>query len=308
MTIENVIVIGAGPSGFTAAIYLARAGLNPVVLAGEEPGGALATTTDVENFPGFVDGIDGPELMENMEAQAKRFGARIVYATATGVDLARDVKTVTTDDGMVYQAHAVVLSTGSEYRKLGVDGEIQLSGHGVSYCATCDGVFFRDQHVAVAGGGDSALEEALFLARFCATVTVLVRGNELRASKVVQDRAHAEPKINFLFGHTVAQVIGDTSVTGVIVTDAATPGGRVLPVTGLFIAVGHTPRSDLFDAEVAVDDAGYVEVKSPTTLTSVAGVFACGDLVDSRYRQAITAAGTGCAAALDAERYLAAIA
>lgn len=305
-TIENVVVVGSGPAGYTAAIYLARAGLNPLVLTSSvEAGGALVNTTEVENFPGFPDGILGPELMENMRAQAERFGARLVYDDATALELTGDVKTITTGAGTVYRAHAVVLAMGSAYRKLGVEGEHRLTGHGVSWCATCDGFFFRGQDIVVSGGGDSALEEAMFLTRFANTVTLVHRRDTLRASKIMQDRALANPKIIPCWNSEITEVIGADAMTGLALRDTVTGVEATIPATGLFIAIGHDPRSELVLGQVDVDEAGYVLVDHPTTHTNVPGVFACGDLVDHRYRQAITAAGTGCAAAGDAERYLA---
>jgi thioredoxin reductase (NADPH) len=304
-TVENVVVIGSGPAGYTAAIYLARAGLSPVVLTSSvEAGGALVNTTEVENFPGFTDGVQGPELMENMRAQAERFGARIVYDDATTLDLPAGVKTISTGLGSEYQAHAVVLAMGSAYRKLDVPGEDRLTGHGVSWCATCDGFFFRGKHVVVVGGGDSALEEAMFLTRF-ATVTLLHRRNTLRASKIMQDRALTTPGLTVQWNTEVTEVLGDTTMTGVQIRDTSTGVTGTLKADGLFIAIGHDPRSGLVTGQVALDEEGYVVVDHPTTHTNLPGVFAAGDLVDKRYRQAITAAGTGCAAASDAEHYLA---
>ena len=304
--VENVVVVGSGPAGYTAAIYLARAGLNPIVLTSSvEAGGALVNTTEVENFPGFPDGIMGPELMDNMRKQAERFGARLVYDDATALELTGDVKTITTGSGDVYRAHAVVLAMGSAYRKLGVDGESSLTGRGVSWCATCDGFFFRGQDIAVIGGGDSALEEAMFLTRFANTVTLVHRRDTLRASKIMQDRALADPKIVPRFNSEILAVAGDEKMTGLALRDTVTGEESSLDATGLFIAIGHDPRSELVLGQVNVDDEGYVLVEHPTTLTNLAGVFACGDLVDHRYRQAITAAGTGCAAAADAEHFLA---
>lgn len=306
MTTENVVVVGSGPSGYTAAIYLARAGLNPIVLTSSvEAGGALVNTTEVENFPGFPAGIMGPELMENMREQAERFGARVIYDDATRLDLARPVKTVTTGSGTVFQAHAVVLAMGSAYRKLGVDGEQRLTGHGVSWCATCDGFFFRGQDVVVAGGGDSALEEAMFLTRFARSVTLVHRRDTLRASKIMQDRAFATPGLQMRWNSEIIAVNGAEKVTSVTVKDTITGAESDLDATGLFIAIGHDPRSELVRGQIDTDSEGYVLVDHPTTFTNIPGVFAAGDLVDKRYRQAITAAGTGCAAAEDAEHYLA---
>jgi thioredoxin reductase (NADPH) len=306
MSVENVVVIGSGPAGYTAAIYLARAGLDPVVLTSSvEIGGALINTTEVENFPGFIDGIQGPDLMENLRQQAERFGARLVYDDATAVDLAGDIKTITTGAGDTYQAQAVVLAMGSAHRKLGVDGEDRLSGYGISWCATCDGAFFRDQDIAVAGGGDSALEEAMFLTRFANSVTLIHRRGELRASQIMQDRALANPKITVRWNTQIAEAHGDEKLNRLSLRDTITGRSDTLDATGLFVAIGHDPRSTLVDGQVDLDPDGYVQVAHPTTATNLPGVFACGDLVDRRYRQAVTAAGTGCAAALDAQHYLA---
>ena len=307
--VRNVVIIGSGPAGYTAAVYAARARLAPVLLEGSvTAGGALMTTTDVENYPGFADGIMGPELMEAMRAQAERFGAEIVTDDAVELDLTGPVKTVRDGSGREYRAHSVILAMGSGYRELGVDGERRLSGHGVSWCATCDGFFFRDQDIAVVGGGDSAIEEATFLTRFARRVYLVHRRDELRASKVMQERAFANDKIEFVWNSQVTEVLGEDKVTGVRLRDTRTGEDRVLPVTGLFVAIGHDPRSELVRGQVRTDSEGYVLVDHPSTRTDAAGVFAAGDLVDHTYRQAITAAGTGCQAALDAERYLAALA
>jgi thioredoxin reductase (NADPH) len=304
--VRNVIIVGSGPAGYTAAVYAARANLEPLVFEGSvTAGGALMNTTEVENFPGFRDGIMGPELMDNMRAQAERFGAELVADDVTSVDLTGAVKVVTDSAGTEHRAHTVILATGSGYRKLGLDNEERLSGHGVSWCATCDGFFFRDQHIAVVGGGDSAVEEATFLSRFASKVTIVHRRDELRASKIMQDRAFADPKIEFAWNSEVAAVNGDEKLTGVTLLDTVTGEKRELDVTGLFIAIGHDPRSELLKNQVRLDEDGYVLVEQPSTRTNLPGVFACGDLVDHHYRQAITAAGTGCAAALDAERFLA---
>jgi thioredoxin reductase (NADPH) len=306
MIIENVIVIGSGPSGYTAALYLARAGLAPVILASSvAAGGALATTTEVENYPGFTDGIMGPDLVEQMRAQAERFGARIVYDDATEVELAGDVKSVRTINGADYRAHAVVLAMGSAYRKLGVEGEERLTGRGVSWCATCDGFFFKGRDIAVVGGGDSALEEAMFLTRFAESVTLVHRRESLRGSRIMQERALSNPKIRPYWNAEVVAVEGADGVERLRLRDTATGTDTALDATGLFIAIGHDPRSELVAGQVELDADGYVRVQHPSTHTNLPGVFACGDLVDKRYRQAITAAGTGCAAALDAEHYLA---
>jgi thioredoxin reductase (NADPH) len=302
---RNVIIIGSGPAGYTAAVYAARASLAPLVFEGAvTAGGALMNTTEVENFPGFRDGIQGPALMDEMRAQAERFGAELVADDVIEVDLTGDVKVVKTAEG-TFTARAVILSMGSGYRKLGLPDENRLSGHGVSWCATCDGFFFRDQHIAVVGGGDSALEEATFLSRFGSKVTIVHRRDELRASKIMQDRAFADPKIEFAWNSEVAEIHGDDKLTGLTLRDTVTGEARELPATGLFIAIGHDPRSELLTGQVDLDDEGYVLVEERSTRTNLPGVFASGDLVDHTYRQAITAAGTGCAAALDAERYLA---
>jgi len=305
-TVRNLIIIGSGPAGYTAAVYAARANLKPLVFEGAvTAGGALMNTTEVENFPGFRDGIMGPELMENMRAQAERFGAELVTDDVSAVDLTGPVKTVTDSEGNTYSAHAVILAMGSAYRELGLPDEKRLSGHGVSWCATCDGFFFRDQDIAVVGGGDSAVEEATFLTKFARSVTIVHRRDELRASKIMVERAFANDKIRFAWNSAVSAIHGDQKVTGVTLTDTKTGETRELPVTGLFVAIGHDPRNELIKGVVDLDEAGYVQVQGRTTLTSVDGVFASGDLVDHTYRQAITAAGSGCAAALDAERYLA---
>jgi thioredoxin reductase (NADPH) len=303
--VRNVIIVGSGPAGYTAAVYAARASLHPLVFEGSvTAGGALMNTTEVENFPGFRDGIMGPQLMDEMRAQAERFGAELVPDDVVSMNLDGDVKTVRTATGS-YQARAVILATGSAYRKLGLPREEELSGHGVSWCATCDGFFFRDQHIAVVGGGDSAVEEATFLTRFGSKVTMIHRRGELRASKIMQERAFADPKLEILWDSEVAAIHGDDRLESITVRSTADGSESELPVTGLFIAIGHDPRSELLAGQVDLDDNGYVVVQHPATETNLAGVFACGDLVDHHYRQAITAAGTGCAAALDAERYLA---
>lgn len=305
---HDVIIIGSGPAGYTAAIYTARAGLRPIVFAGAiSAGGALMTTTEVENFPGFPEGIMGPDLMAQMQAQAEKFGADVRFQDVIAVDLAGDVKSVTTDDDEVHTASSVILALGSEYKRLGIDSEAQFSGRGVSYCATCDGFFFRDQHIAVVGGGDSAMEEATFLSRFASKVTIIHRRDELRASKIMAKRAMEDPKIEFAWNSEVAEIHGDQKMSGLTLRDTVTGETRALDATGLFVAIGHLPRTELLGDQVLLNNEGYVVVDHPTTRTSVAGVFACGDVVDHLYRQAITAAGTGCAAALDAERYLAAL-
>ncbi len=305
--VRNVIVIGSGPAGYTAAVYAARAGLAPLVFEGSvTAGGALMNTTDVENFPGFRDGIMGPELMDQMRGQAERFGAQLVPDDVVAVSLDGEVKSVTDGSGAVHHARTVILAMGSGYRRLGLPGEDRLSGHGVSWCATCDGFFFRGQEIAVVGGGDSAVEEATFLTRFADKVYLVHRRDQLRASRIMQERAEADPKIEFVWNAQVSALHGDDRLTSVTLTDTVTGGTRELPVTGLFIAIGHDPRSELLRGQVDLDENGYVLVDHPSTRTDLAGVFASGDLVDHHYRQAVTAAGTGCAAALDAERFLAA--
>ena len=301
----ELVIVGSGPAGYTAAVYAARAGLAPVVIAGSvTAGGALMTTTEVENFPGFVDGVQGPELMESMRAQAERFGAEIVYDDATRLELDGDVKTLETGAGMTYRARAVILTMGSAYRKLGLPEEERLSGHGVSWCATCDGFFFRDKEIAVIGGGDSAMEEALFLTRFASKVTVVHRRDEFRASRIMAQRVLDDPKIEVAWNSEVAAILGDEQVTGLTLRDTITGAERRLDATGVFVAIGHDPRSELVTGQVDTDADGYVRVAHPSTRTNLAGVFAAGDLVDHTYRQAITAAGTGCAAAQDAQHYL----
>ncbi len=306
--VRNVIIIGSGPAGYTAAIYAARAELKPLVLEGAvTAGGALMNTTDVENFPGFPEGIMGPALMENLRAQAERFGAELVTDDAVSLDLTGAVKVVVDSEGREYRAHSVILAMGSGYRELGVEGEKRLSGHGVSWCATCDGFFFRKQNIAVVGGGDSALEEATFLTRFADKVTLVHRRDSLRASKIMQERALANEKIDFAWNSAVEEVVGGDKLESITLRDTVTGETRSLPVTGLFVAIGHDPRSELVKGQVHLDEEGYVLVEGRTTRTNLEGVFACGDLVDHTYRQAITAAGSGCAAALDAERFLASI-
>ena len=305
--VRDVIIVGSGPAGYTAALYAARASLAPLVFEGSvTAGGALMTTTEVENFPGFRDAIMGPELMDNMRAQAERFGAELVTDDVVEMDLTGGVKVVKDGSGNEHRARAVILAMGSGYRKLGLPGENRLSGHGVSWCATCDGFFFREQHIAVVGGGDSALEEATFLSRFASKVTLIHRRDELRASKIMQERAFANPKIEVAWNSEVVEIHGDDKLSGVTVVDTRTGEKRELEVTGLFIAIGHDPRSELVQGQVEID-AGYVLVDHGSTRTSLTGVFASGDLVDNRYRQAVTAAGTGSAAALDTERFLAAL-
>ena len=302
---RNVIIIGSGPSGYTAAVYAARASLKPLVFEGSvTAGGALMNTTEVENFPGFRDGIMGPALMDEMRGQAERFGAELVPDDVVEVDLTGDLKVVKTATD-TYTARAVILATGSGYRKLGLPNEEELSGRGVSWCATCDGFFFRDQHIAVVGGGDSAVEEATFLTRFGSKVSLIVRRDELRASKIMAERAFADPKLDIQWNSVVESINGTDRLESLTLKDTVTGETRELAATGLFIAIGHDPRSELLTGQVDLDDDGYVLVAHPSTATNIPGVFAAGDLVDHHYRQAITAAGTGCAAALDAERYLA---
>jgi thioredoxin reductase (NADPH) len=310
--VRDLIIVGSGPSGYTAAIYAARAALRPLVFEGAvTAGGALMNTTDVENFPGFPQGIMGPDLMDNLRAQAERFGAELVTDDVTAMSLSGDIKVVVDGEGNEHRAHAVVLAMGSGYRELGLPDEKRLSGHGVSWCATCDGFFFRGQDIAVVGGGDSAIEEALFLTKFAETVTIVHRRDELRASRIMAERALANPKLRFAWNSTVAAVNGADKLSSVTLADTRTGEQRELAVTGLFIAIGHDPRSELITDQVETDDAGYVLVEGRTTQVRsggsvLPGVFAAGDLVDHTYRQAITAAGSGCAAALDAERFLAA--
>jgi thioredoxin reductase (NADPH) len=307
--VRNVIIIGSGPAGYTAALYTARASLDPLVFEGSvTAGGALMNTTEVENFPGFRDGIMGPDLMDNMRAQAERFGAELIPDDIVAVDLSGDVKTVTDSAGTVHRAKSIIVTTGSQHRKLNLPNEDQLSGRGVSWCATCDGFFFRDQDIAVIGGGDTAMEEATFLSRFAKSVKIVHRRDSLRASKAMQERAFADPKISFVWDSEVAEIHGDGKLSGLTLRNTTTGETSELPVTGLFIAIGHDPRTELFKGVLDLDAEGYLTVQAPTTLTNVPGVFAAGDVVDHTYRQAITAAGTGCSAALDAERYLAALA
>lgn len=307
--VRELIIVGSGPAGYTAAIYAARAELKPLVFEGEiDAGGALMTTTEVENFPGFPTGIMGPELMGNLKEQAERFGAELVAEDIASVDLSGDVKTVTDGYGQTYAARTVILAMGSGYRRLGVPGEDELSGRGVSWCATCDGFFFKDKDIAVVGGGDSAVEEATFLTRFAKSVTMIHRRDELRASKIMANRAHRDPKISFAWNSAVTGIHGDGALSHLTLTDTVTGEERQLDAQGLFIAIGHDPRSALVKDQIDLDDEGYVLVDGRSTRTNLPGVFACGDLVDHTYRQAITAAGSGCQAALDAERFLAELA
>jgi thioredoxin reductase (NADPH) len=302
--IRDLIIVGSGPAGYTAATYAARANLHPLVFEGSQFGGALMTTTEVENFPGFPEGIQGPQLMDDMRSQAERFGAELVPRDVTEMDLTVDPKIVKVGDE-VHLAHAVIVATGSKYRYLGLENEARLLGRGVSACATCDGFFFRDQDIVVVGGGDSAMEEATFLTRFAKTVTVVHRRPELRASKIMQQRAQDNEKIRWALGKQVTEVLGESTVSGVELTDVATGITETVPVTGLFVAIGHDPRSELVAGQLKLDDSGYIVVEHPSTRTNIDGVFACGDVVDHIYRQAITSAGTGAAAAIDAERWLA---
>ncbi|WP_338570696.1 thioredoxin-disulfide reductase [Arachnia propionica] len=307
MTVHELIIIGSGPAGYTAAIYAARAALNPVVFEGAlDSGGALMNTTEVENFPGFPDGVMGPDLMGQMRSQAEKFGAQLISDDVEAVDLTGKIKKVTDSAGKVWEAKAVILAMGSGYRKLGVEGEEQLSGRGVSWCATCDGAFFRDKPIAVIGGGDSAVEEATFLTRFASRVTLVHRRDELRASKAMVARAEKDPKLDFAWNSVVESINGDARVESVTLRDTVTGEHRRLEVSGVFVAIGHDPRSTLVTGQVELDEAGYVKVVAGSQATNLPGVFACGDLVDHTYRQAITAAGSGCRAALDAERWLAA--
>jgi len=304
--VEPVVIIGSGPAGYTAAIYAARAQLSPILLEGSvTAGGALMNTTEVENFPGFQKGIMGPALMEEMRAQAEKFGTRFVTDDAVKVDLKGDVKTIQDGSGNTYLAKSVILATGSGYKKIGLPKEETLSGRGVSYCATCDGFFFKEQAIAVVGGGDSALEEATFLTRFASKVYLIHRRNELRASRIMQQRAQNDPKIEFVWNSQVVDILGEEKVTGVRIKDTVTGDEKNIELTGLFVAIGHVPRSELLIGQIDLDANGYVKTQSESTKTNIEGVFACGDLVDHVYRQAITAAGTGCQAALDAERFLA---
>ncbi len=305
---RQVVIIGSGPAGYTAAIYAARANLAPLVIASSVGvGGELMNTTEVENFPGFPDGIMGPDLMDQMLAQARRFGAEVVYDDVTAVELDGDVKRVRLGSGAIHEARSVIVATGSAYRKLGLGEEERLSGRGVSWCATCDGAFFRDQRIAVVGGGDSAMEEALFLTRFAAKVYVVHRRESLRASKIMQERARTNDKIEFVWNAAVTAIRGDSSVTGIELTDTTTARRRDLEVTGLFVAIGNDPRVHLVHGQLDLTPEGTIAVQGRSSRTSLPGVFAAGDVIDPHYRQAITAAGSGAAAALDAEQYLAAL-
>ena len=304
--VHNLVIVGSGPAGYTAAVYAARAQLNPIVYEGSiTAGGALMNTTEVENFPGFTEGIMGPVLMENMRNQAKRFGANLITDDIVEMDLGGEVKTLKDGSGNVVKAKAVILATGSAYKEIGLENEKRLSGRGVSWCATCDGFFYRDQVIAVVGGGDSAMEEANFLTKFASKVVLIHRRDTLRASKIMAERAQNNPKIEFLFNTEVTDVLGKDKVEALQLRNTKTGDVTTREFTGLFVAIGHSPRSELVKGQIDVDNDGYVKVEGRTTKTKLKGVFACGDLVDNSYRQAITAAGSGCQAALDAERFLA---
>ena len=305
---RNVIIIGSGPAGYTAAIYAARANLAPLVIASSvEAGGELMKTTEVENYPGFPEGIQGPELMIKMQEQAERFGAEIVLDDVASLDLTGEIKTVTLGNGDVHEALTVIFATGSAYRRLGLEDEDRMSGHGVSWCATCDGFFFRQKTIAVVGGGDSAMEEATFLTKFADRVYLIHRGDSLRASKVMQERAKADPKIEFIFNHTVEHIYGDELVTGIGIVDTRDGEETTLDVSGLFIAIGADPRTHLVHGQLELTELGTVAVDGRSSRTNLPGVFAAGDVIDPTYRQAVTAAGSGTVAALDAEHYLAAL-
>ena len=305
-SVREVVIVGSGPAGYTAAIYTARAQLAPVLYEGSvTAGGALMNTTEVENFPGFADGIIGPDLMEAMRKQASRFGTTFITDDIVSMDLSSPIKVLKDGSGRTIRAKAVILAMGSAYREIGLPNEKRLAGHGVSWCATCDGFFFRDQDIAVVGGGDSAVEEATFLTRFARSVTMIHRRDSLRASKIMIERAMKDPKISFRWNSEVTDVQGEEKVSALVLRDTVEGSTSELPVTGLFVAIGHDPRSELVREQITLDAAGYVEVEPLSTRTNLSGVFACGDLVDHTYRQAITAAGSGCQAALDAERFLA---
>jgi len=304
--VRDVVIVGSGPAGYTAAIYASRAQLKPILYEGSvTAGGALMNTTEVENFPGFVDGVMGPDLMDNMRKQARRFGAELITDDIVEMDLIGDIKILVDGSGNTVKAKAVILAMGSAYREIGLENEKRLSGHGVSWCATCDGFFFRDQTIAVVGGGDSAVEEAVFLTKFASKVVLIHRRDSLRASKIMADRAAANPKIEFLWNTEVIDVLGDVKVSGLKLRNTVDGIESERAFTGLFVAIGHVPRSELITKQIALNSEGYVEVDGRSTRTNIAGVFACGDLVDHTYRQAITAAGSGCQAALDTEKFLA---
>ena len=303
--VQNLVIVGSGPAGYTAAVYAARAQLSPIVYEGSiTAGGALMNTTEVENFPGFTEGIMGPELMDNMRNQAKRFGANLITDDIVEMDLAGEVKTLKDGSGNVIKTKAVILATGSAYKEIGLENEKRLSGRGVSWCATCDGFFYRDQVIAVVGGGDSAMEEANFLTKFASKVVLIHRRDTLRASKIMAERAQNNPKIEFLLNTEVTDVLGQDKVEALQLRNTKTGDVTKREFTGLFVAIGHSPRSELLAGQVSLDGEGYVQVEGRSTRTNLKGVFACGDLVDHTYRQAITAAGSGCQAALDAERFL----
>jgi thioredoxin reductase (NADPH) len=303
--VRDIVIVGSGPAGYTAAIYAARAELKPVIYEGSvTAGGALMNTTEVENFPGFIDGIMGPDLMDNMRKQAKRFGAELITDDVVEMDLEGEIKTIKDGSGNVVKAKAVILAMGSAYREIGLENEKRLSGRGVSWCATCDGFFFREQVIAVVGGGDSAVEEATFLTKFASKVVLIHRRDSLRASKIMQDRAFKNPKLEIMWDTEVIDVLGADKVEGLKLRNTKTGEESTGDFTGLFVAIGHIPRSELVTSQIALDDEGYVKVEGRSTRTNLPGVFACGDLVDHTYRQAITAAGSGCQAALDAEKFL----
>ncbi|CAB4708667.1 MAG: thioredoxin-disulfide reductase [Actinobacteria bacterium] len=303
--VRDVVIVGSGPAGYTAAIYASRAQLNPIIYEGSvTAGGALMNTTEVENFPGFVDGVMGPDLMENMRKQAKRFGTQLITDDIVEMDLIGEIKTLVDGSGNTVKAKSVILAMGSAYREIGLENEKRLSGHGVSWCATCDGFFFRDQVIAVVGGGDSAIEEANFLTKFASKVVLIHRRDSFRASKIMADRALANPKIELLWNTEVIDVLGESKVSGLKLRNTVDGSESERDLTGLFVAIGHIPRSELITSQVTLNSEGYVEVDGRSTRTNIPGVFACGDLVDHTYRQAITAAGSGCQAALDAEKYL----
>jgi thioredoxin reductase (NADPH) len=303
--IRDVVIVGSGPAGYTAAIYASRAQLNPIIYEGSvTAGGALMNTTEVENFPGFVDGVMGPDLMESMRKQATRFGAQLITDDIVEMDLSSEIKVLKDGSGNTVKAKSVILAMGSAYREIGLANEKRLSGHGVSWCATCDGFFFRDQTIAVVGGGDSAIEEATFLTKFASKVVLIHRRDSLRASKIMADRAHANPKIEFLWNTEVIDVLGADKVESLELRNTLDGSVSTRAFTGLFVAIGHIPRSELVVNQITLDSEGYVEVEGRSTRTNLSGVFACGDLVDHTYRQAITAAGSGCQAALDAEKFL----
>lgn len=303
---RNIVIIGSGPAGFTAALYASRANLEPLVLKGPEPGGQLITTTDVENFPGYPDGVMGPQLMQDLEQQAARFGADLRYGTVSAIDASARPFSLEVDEEITITADAVIVATGASAKYLGLENEKRLLGRGVSACATCDGAFFRGQELAIVGGGDTAMEEALFLTRFATTVHVIHRRDSLRASQIMQDRALNHEKIQFHWNSAVVEVLGENEVTGVTLEDTRSGDRRDLPVGGLFVAIGHAPNTDIFHGLLDMDENGYIKTQPDTTYTNVPGIFVCGDAQDHVYRQAITAAGTGCMAAIDAERWLAA--